>query len=692
MYVSLLFWLSLVLPGYVLVRTLSPEDLKSGLLGTVGLSYFAILAFLSPISIVCYLLRAPLAVFSAACVLALLAAIIECTRRRWWPDLGRLLVGGLSVGLLILVADLVMSALTGSNAGGDSPVHLARIRSLIDHGFNNQDPFVSGGHFFPIYHTNILHALYAACSQLTGVDHVRAWFLGLVWSKLLIAGGAYYLTWCVFGRRGVAWVAAAFMIGCQGPVSFIVYPNKIAPYWLVPMMMGFVVQALTSGANRRHAVKLLAGSLLLGQVHSLYGAFAAILLGPLLAAATVRALWRKAADRLALACCTLALAGAIPFLAVSWVKSVPPTAAVRAADGNVAAKDAAATPAPRRRGGPFKRYDNGRIALRPQYGWVLPRGVRNSLLAGCLAAGITLGLVGPRRKQVGVVLAITATGAVILFTPPLCTLLLQALRKEWVVGRMAFVLFIGYLALVPASLALAVESRLKRVGSRWRQLGVLLAIAAVGAVLLYTPSTRTPLLDLVQKEPIIGRMATVLVVGYLALLPIALVFSIESRLGRWWVSSLLAIASFVAAVPYASKRPPYDWSSYKDAVLRPAERRYAFLTRTDMISDFCRQHIPRGVTVLAEDYTAMSLVSIHDCHVVAPRRGSNGVTDLAKRRRDLQELLAADTPWNRRRSLLRKYKIEYFFPARSPLGWTRGRIKEAYRFSTRSGLFRLRVD
>ena len=88
MYASLFFWLALLLPGYVLVRYVWQDDLRSGLLGTIGLSYLAVFTLLSPVSILCYLLHTPVAVFSAAYAVAVLAGALEITRRGWWRDGG----------------------------------------------------------------------------------------------------------------------------------------------------------------------------------------------------------------------------------------------------------------------------------------------------------------------------------------------------------------------------------------------------------------------------------------------------------------------------------------------------------------------------------------------------------------------------------------------------------------------------
>ena len=93
------------------------------------------------------------------------------------------------------------------------------------------------------------------------------------------------------------------------------------------------------------------------------------------------------------------------------------------------------------------------------------------------------------------------------------------------------------------------------------------------------------------------------------------------------------------------------------------------------IVTFCDDNIPRGVTVLADEWSGTVLTMVHDCHIVAGERASNGVPDMPRRRRDLKAMLAANTPWETRRSLLRKYEVEYFFPAGSPVQWVRGHVK-----------------
>jgi hypothetical protein len=59
---------------------------------------------------------------------------------------------------------------------------------------------------------------------------------------------------------------------------------------------------------------------------------------------------------------------------------------------------------------------------------------------------------------------------------------------------------------------------------------------------------------------------------------------------------------------------------------------------------------------------------------VAPKK-SSGIKDIGRRKRDLKAMLAPDTPWDVRRGLLRKYDVQYFFPAGEPIGWTRGHVR-----------------
>ncbi len=613
MYVTLLFWLMLVLPGYAIIRRFAKDELNAGLLGGLGLSCLATLAILSPISIACYLLRAPMGVFSAACIAAVLGGLIEISRRRWWRGLGGLLVAGIGIELVIIVVDAALGARVGALTGGDAPIHLARIRFLLDRGFSNLDPFVTGGHFFPIYHTNLLHALYAACAQLTGVDHVRVWFLSLPVAKLLAVSGVGYLAWAVFDRRWVGWVCALFSLGCQGPVTFVIYPNKLAPYWILPIMIGLAVRATRSAPTWRYPVLLASGSLILGQVHCLYGAFAGIAIGPYVAIVAIRRFATGHADRWRIVACLAALSAALPFLLVARATYAMSPTPISSNDDTVAGASKQ-----------FHHLDNGWIMSRYSKGWGIPRSLRSACLTGLLIAGVACAAAGPRRRDALAFLAIIATVAAVLFIPPLCTAARSLFRDEWILARMGTLLYIGFVILVPGSIACLFDFKLK----------------------------------------------------------------------RRWMRPVLSIAALLAAIPYANHQGEhYTWPAYWQRVAAPREARLQYLALTDTISEFCKQHISPGSTVLLEAAPGTRLVSIHDCFIVASRSGNVGVRNLGGRRRDLRAMLATDTEWATRRQLMRKYDIKYVFPdANASVGWLRGHIKSAHQLGVASVLFEVDLD
>lgn len=586
MHASLLFWLALALPGYVVVRHIWTDDLKSGLLGTIGLSYLITFGLLSPVSIVCYLLGAPLWVFSATCVIAVVTALIELTRRGWWRDTGKLIAGAFTFELAIIVVDLVMATRVGAVLAGDAVTHMARIRVLLDHGFNNQDPFVAGGYFFPIYHTNLIHALYASCSQLTGIHHAWVWFASLSWGKLLVASGSYYMAWCVFDRRWVGWVAAVFTVGAHGSLNFVVYPNKLAPLWILPLMIGFVVQACQPPCTWKSPLKLAIGSLVVGQVHSLYGAFAGLALGPVLGGFAVVTILRRRPGGWRLGACVVALTAALPFLAVSKVTSNPKPEFSPAAKAEV------------KQPGASIDSETQWVTMGPRSGWGTVRGWRPL----CLAVGIICALVGSRRRHTAILLAAAGIVALIFYVPPLCTAALHIFEKKWILSRMGLILYLGFAGLVPASVAYLVEPK---------------------------PS-------------------------------------------QWWLRWILSAAALCFGMAFVTHKEPNTWERYYAKAVAPGPERHKHLGWTRQVVGFCKRNIPRGETVLVEKWSGMVLTMIHDCHIVAPERGSVGVPDLNQRRKDLEIMLAPYTPWETRRALLRQYNIKYFFPASSSTDWTRG--------------------
>ncbi len=633
MYVSLLFWLALALPGYVIVRQLCKDDLECGLLGTLGLSYLAIFGLLSPISIACYVLELPVAVLSAACVLSIAAAPIIISRRGWWRDVGKLILTGLTLGFLVVVIDMAMGARVGGHLGGDAIAHLGRIRFILNHGMSNLDPYVAAECFYPTYHTNLLHAMFAACSQVTQLDPVSVWFAGLVWAKLVIASGVYFLAWTVFGRRWPAWMAAMFLIGERGLSPLVIYPNQLSPSWLFPFLVAFAIQACRGPCTWRNCLKLGVGSLVLGQIHGLYALFAVMALLPTLFVAALvrlRGGWRRA---LWPAVCLPAIMIGLSFPAVSrsmnpsYQKELKKAAAAKQRD-----KDKGVTP--KIIGGKkhvaYEYFDDGSMVLRQGWGWAgcryKPKGRlwirfhRQTLLVG----GLCLALISRRRWYAVPLAGVVATIAVVLYSTPICTFLVGQFRQPWILTRMTFLL----------------------------------------SMLMY------------------------------AIGPAAIVYHIEQRFRvRWWMQSIVNIALvLVVSMLYCGQKEPFTWETHWARTWQPEEKRareYLLMTR---VHGFLEEHLPPDQTILTSANYGMVLASVYDCRLVAAARASDGVPDQGQRLRDLRTMLHKATPWPKRQALLRKYNIEYFVPTTRNGVWAKQHQRQSWSMKGGPSLIRLRVD
>lgn len=595
MYVSLLFWLLLLLPGYCLVDRFFRDDVDAGLLGVVSVSYLVALAALSPVSVACYICHLPVWVLSATCLVSVLVSVVDISRRRRWRKCGQILLAGVGIELAIVVLDVVLGAWVGAVTLADARVHLARIRFLLDHGFNNLDPFVAEPYFFPIYHTNLLHALQAVCAQITGVDHLGVWYASLAWAKLLVVSGVYYMVWCVFGIRVSAWSGALFAIGLWGPTTFLIYPNKVGPLWLLPCIIGLAVKTCRQNGGWHEPFKLALGVWLLAQIHCLYAIFALVALAPtLLVSALVFRIRRNRNARRALVC-TLALLIAAPFLLVSVSKESAVRESTEPVEAVLAHRDHRLT-----------EVGAGWVMLDPRY-TPLGRGWNLLLLSG----GLVCAFAGGYRRSATLVIAIMLTVAAIFFVPPLCTAALSVLRKVWI---------------------------LKRLGTI-----ITLCVIAVG----------------------VGGIAA---------------FLARYVRSRWW-SVAVSLLALGAGVSMASRQGPYSWKSYIDRIRAPWNERGAFLIAQRRARDLLREHVPKGSTVLTDLESGVGLVATYDCHIVVASTSSAGVTDQARRRRDLATLLKPETPWALRRTLLRKYNATHYIsyrPDAHRTAWMKGHSDQTW--------------
>ncbi|MFZ9882623.1 MAG: DUF6541 family protein, partial [Phycisphaerales bacterium] len=280
--------LALLLPGFALARRAVRTELEGGLLPGIAVSWMCALGALAPFVALGYVVRMPLWALSAAIVAFVAWGAADLVRARAWRGAMGALLPALCVAGAVVAVDLVLSDRHGAILDNDSRVHIARIRYLYLHGLSNTDPFVRTPveYAYPIYHTNILHALCAAGSRLLGIDPVTMWFNTLAASKLMIASGMAYLAWAVLGGAWAPWIAAAMVVVNRGPYTFSLYPNQLAPWAFIPVAIGVLVRVLSAAWRDerigawRAALLVAAPSAVVGMTHPLYAGFLLVIAAP----------------------------------------------------------------------------------------------------------------------------------------------------------------------------------------------------------------------------------------------------------------------------------------------------------------------------------------------------------------------------------------------------------------------------
>lgn len=493
------FWFALWLPGYAVLRRSAPDAIEGGTPSRVALGYLASFALLSPVSIVGYAFGWPLELLSTAIVLVVAAAAIFLVRDvartgvAWRPSGPALVVG------TIIVADLLLSLSSGSHFGGDARYHVARVRMLLDYGFNSWNPLVPGQRFDPVYHGNLYHALLAAGGQLTGLRAPDVWALSWPWAKLVAASAAYHLAWVTFRERLLAWIAAAVFVVWMAPNSMLTYPNSVAPYWLGVLALAFLVDAFCRERGARPALGLAAVALVLPQVHGLYFAFVLMIAAPVLGLGWLRARIRGGVEsRSFLLCACALLLGAPTFGVTLWeranasaeetlVRRAPPLVVSEALAAQPSSPERAVAVERRRERG-FVRLEGGQWMLDPSSLWN-PASSRIQLLLA-----LAFGLATRRRRALGVLAAVTGIVLAAVHLPPLCTFLVEVARAPWIVRR--FVGILGWLHLVvaPGALFFLLLERWPRAWLRWGCLAAAIGYAHL-AGFDSEPWTRTAYLE-----------------------------------------------------------------------------------------------------------------------------------------------------------------------------------------------------
>jgi hypothetical protein len=606
MWAVLTFWLLLGLPGLAWLERFDPESLERGALSAIARAYFASFALLTPVSVIGYLLQAPLWLLSAAIVIAVAGGAYSLARERRWLQRIRGADGPLrrprlsaaaAVCCAWLALDLWIGARVGSHVQGDAGFHIARIRLITTHGFNNWDPLLAGEHFEPIYHTNLYHSLLAACAQLTGLDPGAAWIWVWPFLKLMAAAGVYELAVAVLGVRASGYLAAVTCGACLATSSTLAFPNTLGPYVILPFALACAVDVL-SAPTLRNALWLGVASLVLAQTHLLYSLFLALSVGPVLALRFAIALVQRSRRRellLALAALGLALpwfvAPARPRLEAAWNNL--------RADLRVVSVARAQEPPPKAPPSAVEKAWNRFIHIEPEGLRLNPEPYldpNNPDTQGVVALAMTALLT--RRRQALALLAITSTVCAWLFIPFFCTLL-DTLLVNWVVLRFAQFFFTLYVTFVPA--------------------------AIVGVVFALVPVIR-------QHR---GWRATLELAG--------------------------AVAAFAYAYRYGDYGPPWT----KEATVLAARDRSAQVNaeRITRRARFFAANVAPGAIVMAPLMRDYDIPMHCACRPFAYRkgRGERGQTDLEAKRAAIEKFYARNASAQERLSLLRQYGVHYVF-------------------------------
>lgn len=679
----LIAWMLLALPGVALLRRFAPRELEGGLLPGLGVAWATSLAALAPVFVAGYLLRVPIGAASIAVVAFVAWGAVACARGISWPHAWRhvraALVPALGVAGAIVVADIWLADRHGAILDNDSRVHVARIRFLLEHGLSNADPFVRTPieYPYPIYHTNILHALCAVLSRTLAIDPLTVWFNSLAASMLLIASGTAYLAWAVLGGRWAPWIAAAMVVVNRGPYPFTIYPNQLAPWAFMPVALGVAFRALDAtvrsdaarGLARIHGfapIALVAGtSAVVGMMHPLYAGFLFVVGTPVLALVALDRAIRRRPGSARAAIVTLALA--VPALAfplasramtARGVDASVPRAVAQADDG--AERDAAeparnaeeaADDEARELGTAAARARGARkpaALVRPQDGFTFYERGEDDWIARTLGRGFTGGWNGVRWWR--------------LWLAALC------------VGAFAWTL-----RRAPRTADAVAAPRDSASEVRPRVVLVLLLAGSVATVLVVTmvPPLCTLALKVLGAQWVLGRFETIAFVLWIPLSLPALAAALESS--RAWrpvpgavVASLLALVALPVAELHASLKAPYTWEAFIDAAMRSEGvrngRQHAGLLRQQA---WMREAIPRDAVVLAGPLTGTWISMLHGAGLVASERSSTGIASGRVRRGHIDEMFSPETDEGRRADLFHAYGVTHVLTRGRAPTWSR---------------------
>ncbi|MDD9946253.1 MAG: hypothetical protein OXU20_34735 [Myxococcales bacterium] len=590
----------------------------------VGLGYLTSFAALSPLSLLGYATHAPIVAFSAAIASAVGAGaaywmwiVVRYRERFHLPSALRnadTWAGGLVIALLAV--DMAAAFNHGGHQGGDAVYHIARIRHLVDHGFNNWDIFFRERYFARIYHTNLYHALLAGAVKLTGQQEYVVWLCTHAWAKLACASAMYHLGWVVFQRRALSWCAAAAVIISYITKDLLLYPNQIGYAWLGVLTLAAGVHYAMEPDSWRAVAAVAMTSWVTAQVHALYALFGAMMAAPVLVVALARNLHRTRSARRVLKP-LLALVGlglCLPFVAIAAREPAEPAGrplpAVHPLDG-LGADELLALGV---------RGKDARIQREKNPGGKLDK---------------------PRRQ--------------VLPAPPASRYITEVGNRRVVKskGRFRIPDSNGFLTIVMLLAGLLLR--------RQAQFGYLLvALGALCMYMFFPPLSELLIARTGGSGWIMGRMPAYIGPFTLLCMPAALLFWLPRSLDRWLAPLLVAGAIAVNWGPPGRKRSNRNFEQLGRASLVGAAGTKARRQHGEHARRLA-ELMQAGSVVIARDKAIPFLATHHDLFFVAAadRRTAPGISNKRRRQDDQRIMMQRRADVRTRAKLMQYYDVRY---------------------------------
>jgi len=294
-----LYWLSIVIIGWVLVRCLLslsksrfahkwpdlPLAAKFLIAAATSFTLFGIF------TVIGYLFKLPPWWLGLSYGMALALTFVYCVanfskiRKAILPTTKSLWTGYRTIGILspfslmlaLVVIDLVINFFIGSFIGADGFVHVSKIRHLSTSGFTLTDAYY--GTVPETRHTiSVTHTLMAVPSWF-GINPIVSWYASGAFLKLVKLSAIFYLGWRLLSwmkhklRMNFASLIVIFSLGLFNNY-FNSYPSLFAATWIILLII-----ALLDVVDGHNIAILLIACALIALTHPITALAVAILMG-----------------------------------------------------------------------------------------------------------------------------------------------------------------------------------------------------------------------------------------------------------------------------------------------------------------------------------------------------------------------------------------------------------------------------